>query len=301
MAPGTWARWPRGGQRRANVWRIVPGHDPEVYIGGLTAVVDIAFGPDGSLYAREFTTDTATFSPVGAVVRVRPNGHRSVLGTDVLRYPGGSPSTGTAARRPRGRRPGGPAGSRGPRRRSARGWRRPRRRRSGARRSPGRPGSGRAGVPARPGRSWPGPTPRRRSRPPPGAGPGSRPGRGRSCSSARPGCPAGPRAARRPATGGPGGAPPGRAGGGPPGRPWPGARPWRRRGRPPPAPALVVLCRRVRRPAVALALPARPYAHEAGKVRLQYNYNFVTTLVWSGRLLTAAPCKHRRIGAYPPS
>jgi len=77
------------GNGGANVWRIVPGHDPEVYIGGLTAVVDIAFGPDGSLYASEFTTDTATFSPVGAVVRVRPNGHRSVLGTDVLHYPGG--------------------------------------------------------------------------------------------------------------------------------------------------------------------------------------------------------------------
>jgi len=77
------------GNGGANVWRIVPGHDPEVYVDGLTAVVDIAFGPDGSLYASEFTTDTATFSPVGAVVRVRPNGHRTVLGTDVLHYPGG--------------------------------------------------------------------------------------------------------------------------------------------------------------------------------------------------------------------
>src|SRR5829696_8501987 len=77
------------GNGGAKVWRIVPGHAPEVYADGLTAVVDIAFGPDGSLYASEFTTDTATFSPVGAVVRVRPNGHRSVLGTDVLHYPGG--------------------------------------------------------------------------------------------------------------------------------------------------------------------------------------------------------------------
>ena len=77
------------GNGGAKVWRIVPGHDPEVYVDGLTAVVDIAFGPDGSLYASEFTTDAATFSPVGAVVRVRPNGHRTVLGTDVLHYPGG--------------------------------------------------------------------------------------------------------------------------------------------------------------------------------------------------------------------
>ena len=77
------------GNGGAKVWRIVPGHDPEVYLDGLTAVVDIAFGPDGSLYASEFTTDVATFSPVGAVVRVRPNGHRTVLGADVLHYPGG--------------------------------------------------------------------------------------------------------------------------------------------------------------------------------------------------------------------
>jgi sugar lactone lactonase YvrE len=73
----------------ARVWRIVPGHDPEVYVDGLTAVVDIAFGPDGSLYASQFTTDVPTFSPVGAVVRVRPNGRRTVLGTDVLHYPSG--------------------------------------------------------------------------------------------------------------------------------------------------------------------------------------------------------------------
>ena len=41
------------GNGGANVWRIVPGHAPEVYVGGLTAVVDIAFGPDGSPYASE--------------------------------------------------------------------------------------------------------------------------------------------------------------------------------------------------------------------------------------------------------
>ena len=41
------------GNGGANVWRIVPGHAPEVNVGGLTAVVDIAFGPDGSPYASE--------------------------------------------------------------------------------------------------------------------------------------------------------------------------------------------------------------------------------------------------------
>jgi hypothetical protein len=71
------------------VWRIVPGHAPEVFVSGLTAVVDVAFGPDGSLYACEFSTDIENFSPEGAIVRVRPNGRRTVLGEGSLFFPGG--------------------------------------------------------------------------------------------------------------------------------------------------------------------------------------------------------------------
>jgi SMP-30/Gluconolactonase/LRE-like region len=77
------------GNGGANVWRIVPGHAPEVYVGGLTAVVDIAFGPDGSLYASEFVTDWTSEIPSGAVVRVRPDGRRTVLGQGSLFLPGG--------------------------------------------------------------------------------------------------------------------------------------------------------------------------------------------------------------------
>jgi sugar lactone lactonase YvrE len=77
------------GNGGANVWRIVPGQEPEVFVGGLTAVVDVAFGPDGSLYACEFSTDIENFSPLGAVVRVRPDGRRTVLGEGSLFFPGG--------------------------------------------------------------------------------------------------------------------------------------------------------------------------------------------------------------------
>jgi hypothetical protein len=77
------------GNGGANVWRIVPGHAPEVYVDGLTAVVDIAFGPDGSLYASEFATDVTSEEPSGAVIRVRPNGRRTVLGEGSLFFPGG--------------------------------------------------------------------------------------------------------------------------------------------------------------------------------------------------------------------
>jgi sugar lactone lactonase YvrE len=77
------------GNGAANVWRVVPGQAPEVFISGLTAVVDVAFGPDGSLYASEFVTDWTSQNPSGAVVRVRPNGQRSVLGEGSLFFPGG--------------------------------------------------------------------------------------------------------------------------------------------------------------------------------------------------------------------
>ena len=77
------------GNGGAKVWRIVPGHDPEVYLDGLTAVVDITFGPDGSLYASEFLTDVTSEEPSGAVVRVRPDGRRTVLGEGSLFLPGG--------------------------------------------------------------------------------------------------------------------------------------------------------------------------------------------------------------------
>jgi hypothetical protein len=77
------------GNGAARVWRVVPGHAPQVYIDGLTAVVDIAFGPDGSLYASEFVTDATDEDSGGAVVRVRPGGRRTVLGEGSLFFPGG--------------------------------------------------------------------------------------------------------------------------------------------------------------------------------------------------------------------
>ena len=77
---------PAGGSR---VWRVVPGQRPTVFRGGFSAITDGAFGRDGSLYVLELTTDPSTFGPTGAIVRVKPNGTRSVIGRDVLHYPGG--------------------------------------------------------------------------------------------------------------------------------------------------------------------------------------------------------------------
>ncbi|MCY1144477.1 ScyD/ScyE family protein [Actinoplanes sp. Pm04-4] len=64
---------------RARVWRVVPGQPPEVYAGGLTAVVDLAWGPDG-LYVLELAKNgLLSGDRTGALVRVGEQGrHREV-------------------------------------------------------------------------------------------------------------------------------------------------------------------------------------------------------------------------------
>ncbi|GHJ44110.1 hypothetical protein Cs7R123_14520 [Catellatospora sp. TT07R-123] len=84
----TGSPFPTGGAR---VWRIVPGQAPAVYAEGLTAAVDLAFGPDGSLYVLEFT-HTSMFGPgrgIGALMRVRHAGATPELVLDDINFPGG--------------------------------------------------------------------------------------------------------------------------------------------------------------------------------------------------------------------
>lgn len=69
---------PRGA---AHIWRVVPGQPPTLFASGLTSVTSLAFGPDGSLYATEFAP--------GDVVRIAPDGTRTVLGAGALHFPGG--------------------------------------------------------------------------------------------------------------------------------------------------------------------------------------------------------------------
>jgi glucose/arabinose dehydrogenase len=41
----------------ANIYRVSPGQDPVVYCTGFKAIMDLAFGPDGSLYVVENATN----------------------------------------------------------------------------------------------------------------------------------------------------------------------------------------------------------------------------------------------------
>jgi hypothetical protein len=66
----------------ANIWRVVPGQAPTVYASGLTNLTDLAFAPDGSLYAVEIASEGLLGEPIGALVRIDPGAsqHTTVAG-----------------------------------------------------------------------------------------------------------------------------------------------------------------------------------------------------------------------------
>jgi hypothetical protein len=80
--------FPVGG---ASVFRVVPGHDPEVYAGGFTNIIDVAFDKHGRLYVLEIATNglLSEGPPVGRLVRVNKNGSRTTLASEGLIAPGG--------------------------------------------------------------------------------------------------------------------------------------------------------------------------------------------------------------------
>ena len=74
----------------ANVWRVAPGGDPEVYAEGFTNILDLDFAADGSLYVLEmFTRGINSGDPTGAVTRIDPDGSRTVVAREGLITPTG--------------------------------------------------------------------------------------------------------------------------------------------------------------------------------------------------------------------
>lgn len=78
--------FPVGG---STVWRI-GASGPEPFRTGFTNVVDIAFGPDGSLYVVEIDSSSLLFPPemVGSLIRVAPDGSRTTVAAGLF-SPGG--------------------------------------------------------------------------------------------------------------------------------------------------------------------------------------------------------------------
>ena len=84
--------FPVGG---ANIYRVpAEGGTPEVFAEDLTAVIDVAFGPDGSLYVLELAKNglLAAFGDgdwTGALIRIAPDGTRTEIAPGTLFAPGG--------------------------------------------------------------------------------------------------------------------------------------------------------------------------------------------------------------------
>lgn len=63
----------------ARVYRVVPGQAPTVFLGGFKTLIDLDFGPDGSLYVLEHATGAVFFGGPGRVIRIAQDGTRSVV------------------------------------------------------------------------------------------------------------------------------------------------------------------------------------------------------------------------------
>jgi hypothetical protein len=79
----------------ASVFRVVPGEEPSVYASGFTNVIDVEFGPDGTLYVLEISnpgllTALGGGSPAGGLWKVPPGGGEpELLDNEGLTLPGG--------------------------------------------------------------------------------------------------------------------------------------------------------------------------------------------------------------------
>jgi hypothetical protein len=78
----------------ARIYRVVPGSAPEVFADGFTAIIDIAFAPDGSLYVLEIAANGLLEAELngdfaGALIKVAPDGTRTTVASEGLVLPGG--------------------------------------------------------------------------------------------------------------------------------------------------------------------------------------------------------------------
>lgn len=78
----------------SNVYRVVPGHEPEVYQSGFTSTIDIAFDKWGNLYVLEIAANGLLGAELGgdftgALIRVNTDGSREVVMQEGLLAPTG--------------------------------------------------------------------------------------------------------------------------------------------------------------------------------------------------------------------
>lgn len=69
----------------ARIYRLVPGEEPTIFLTGFKTVIDLDFGPDGSLYVLEHAGGPIFFGGPGRVIRVTPDGTRTDVVTGLTR------------------------------------------------------------------------------------------------------------------------------------------------------------------------------------------------------------------------
>jgi hypothetical protein len=63
----------------ASIYRVVPGQTPTVAWSDFTTVIDISFGPDGSLYVLEHSTGPVFFALPGRLLKIAQDGTRMTV------------------------------------------------------------------------------------------------------------------------------------------------------------------------------------------------------------------------------
>jgi hypothetical protein len=81
----------------AKVFKVWPGGEPEVAASGFTNIIDIDFGPDGSLYVLEIAKNGIPAGPEGALIKVNRDGSQETVMDTGLTSPAGLTIRGGAA------------------------------------------------------------------------------------------------------------------------------------------------------------------------------------------------------------
>lgn len=73
-------------ENAARIYRITPGNQPEIYAGGFTQIIDLAFDTKGNLYVLEYAAKSLSLATGGilnnaggALIRVAPDGTRKTI------------------------------------------------------------------------------------------------------------------------------------------------------------------------------------------------------------------------------
>jgi len=74
---------------RARIWRVVPGQNPSVYAAGFTTISDLAFAGKDLLVLEITSRGLLDANSPGALIRVAPDGRRTVIASEGLVAPTG--------------------------------------------------------------------------------------------------------------------------------------------------------------------------------------------------------------------